>query len=280
MNYFKTTVLLALLTGLFVLLGQALGGSGGALLALIFAGLMNFGMFWFSDKIVLATYRARLATPQDAPVLFRVVQNLTLKNNMPMPKVYIIDQQTPNAFATGRSPKHASVAATTGILSLLSESELEGVMAHELAHVRNRDTLISTIAATVAGAITWLANMAQWAAIFGGGRDEEERGGMIGTLFMAILAPIAAMLIQMAISRSREYAADTAGAQMSGKPQSLASALGKLDAGVKLLPLQTANPSTANLFIVHPFSGKGMLNMFSTHPPIEERIRRLQEMRL
>lgn len=277
MNYFKTTLLLGLLTCLFVILGQAFGGSSGALGALVFAGLMNFGMFWFSDKIVLSMYRAKQASPDDAPVLYRVVKNLTEQSQMPMPKVYIIENDSPNAFATGRSPSKASVAATMGILRLLKEEELEGVMAHELAHVKNRDTLISTIAATMAGAITWIAHIVQWGAFMGNRDDDDEGGSGFGAIIMAILAPIAAMLIQMAISRSREFAADRSGAQVSRKPLALASALSRIYQNVQLLPMSDANPSTAHLFITNPFKS-GVLTLFSTHPPMEERIRRLQEL--
>lgn len=278
MNLMKTTFLLALLTGLFVIVGNAIGGPSGGMMALVFAVIMNFGMYWFSDKIVLKMYRAKVADRTTSPLLFATVERLALKAQMPMPKVYIIEDHTPNAFATGRDPAHASVAATTGILALLNKDELEGVMAHELAHVKNRDTLISTIAASIAGAITWLAQMAQWAAMFGGGRsdDDDNRGGVVGMLLMAVLAPIAAMLIQMAISRSREYIADKSGAQMCGKPLSLASALGRLENGVKQIPMQSANPSTAHMFIVHPFKASGIFNLFSTHPPMEKRIERLR----
>lgn len=281
MNTMKTTILLGALTGLLVVFGNLVGGSHGALIALIFAGAMNFISFWFSDKIVLAMYRAQVISETDAPQLFRIVKKLAERNQMPMPKVYIINTETPNAFATGRSPKHASVAATVGILRLLNEEELEGVMAHELAHVQNRDILTSTIAATIAGAITYIASMVKWGAIFGGMRgDDEDNGaaGMIGALLMAILAPIAAMLIQMAISRSREYAADEAGARMCGKPLALANALNKLQSGISMFPMNSANPSTAHLFIANPFRGAGFVNLFSTHPPMEERIKRLQEL--
>jgi len=276
MNTIKTTLLLGALTGLLVLLGDYLGGSQGALIALLFAGVMNFGSYWFSDKIVLSMYRAKEVGPTDVPVLYRTVQKLAEKSQMPMPKVYIINSETPNAFATGRSPSHASVAATAGILRLLDEKELEGVMAHELAHVHNRDTLTSTIAATIAGAITWIAHMVQWGAMFGGRGDDDDRGG-VGMLFLAILAPIAAMLIQLAISRSREYAADESGARMCHNPLALASALNKLQRGVERYPMHSGNPTTAHLFIVNPFHG-GIAGLFSTHPPMDERIRRLQEL--
>lgn len=278
MNYFKTTILLALLTGLLVLLGQALGGNSGGLMALIIAGGMNFIAFWFSDKIVLAMYRAKPVSASDAPELHAVTQGLARRAGLPMPKLFIIESETPNAFATGRSPHHASVAATTGILRLLGKDELEAVLAHELAHVKNRDTLISTIAATVAGAITWIAHIAQWGAMFGASRDDEDRGGGVGALFMAILAPVAATLIQLAISRGREYAADRTSAEITRKPLGLASALSRLEQGVKLLPMREGNPSTGHLFIVNPFRGSNVLNLFSTHPPIAERIRRLREM--
>lgn len=278
MNTMKTTVLLATLTGLLVVFGNMLGGSQGAFIALIIAGSMNFISYWYSDKIVLSMYRAQEVSESDVPVLYRIVKRLTEKNQMPMPRVYLINSESPNAFATGRSPDHASVAATTGILRILNEDELEGVMAHELAHVRNRDTLTSTIAATIAGAITWIAHIIKWSAIWGGGMrrsDNNRSGGVFGALAMAILAPLAAMMIQMAISRSREYAADEKGAQMSGKPLALANALAKLQKGAQIMPLRSGEPSTAHLFIVNPFKG-GFSSLFSTHPPMEERIKRLQ----
>lgn len=278
MNNLKTTLLLGTLSGLLVLLGNYLGGSNGAFIALIFAGIMNFGSYWFSDKIVLSMYRARQIGPGDIPVLYSIVQKLAEKSQITMPKVFIIDNESPNAFATGRSPAHASVAATTGILRVLNEKELEAVMAHELAHVLNRDTLTSTIAATIAGAITWIANMIQWGALFGGFRgDDEDHGGGLGALFMAILAPIAAMLIQLAISRSREFAADTSGAHICGNPLALASALNKLQRTTDIIPMHHANPSTSHLFIVNPFRG-GFAGLFSTHPPMEERIKRLEQL--
>jgi heat shock protein HtpX len=278
MNYIKTTVLLAALTGLLVIAGNMIGGHGGALIALIIAGVMNFFSYWFSDKIVLSMYGAKQVDEHEAPVLYRVVSRLVEKNGMPMPRVYIIHEATPNAFATGRSPSHAAVAATEGILRILNEEELEGVMAHELSHVLNRDTLTSTVAATIAGAITYLAQMMQWAAMFGGaGRDEEDRGSLIGSIALAIIAPIAAMIIQMAISRSREYAADESGGRLCGKPLALANALRKLHAGINAYPMTGGNPSTASLFIVNPFRG-GVSGLFSTHPPMEERVRRLEQL--
>lgn len=279
MNTMKTTLLLTLLTVLLVMAGGALGGQGGMLLALVFAGVMNFVSYWFSDKIVLAMYRAKEVTELESPEFYSLVRQLTMKAGLPTPKVYIIPSETPNAFATGRNPEHAAVAATDGILRILSREELTGVMAHELAHVKHRDILISTIAATVAGAITYLAQMAQWAAIFGGGRDrDEEGGGMLGLLVMAIVAPLAAMLIQMAISRSREYEADKGGAEISGNPLYLANALRKLDSANRQLPMQEATPASAHMFIVNPLRGGGIASLFSTHPPMEERVRRLEEM--
>jgi heat shock protein HtpX len=278
MNYAKTTLLLGILTCILVLLGQFVGGTQGAIGFFIFAAVINFVSYWFSDKIVLMMYRAKEISEADSPMLYRVVRRLAMQADLPMPKVYIVENPTPNAFATGRNPKHASVAATTGILQILSEDELEGVMAHELSHVKNRDILISSIAATIAGAITMIGHALQWGAMFGGaggGRDDDNRGGMLGMIAMAILAPLAAMIVQLAISRSREYAADAEGARISHKPLSLAHALGKLENAVKMIPMQGGNPSTAHLFIVNPFRG-GLLGLFSTHPPMEERIRRLE----
>ena len=278
MNSLKTAVLLGLLTGLLVLIGGYVGGQNGMLIAFLFAMGMNFFSYWFSDRIVLRMYRAQEVTPQQAPELHRLVQDLAMKAGLPMPRVYIIPGDTPNAFATGRNEKHAVVAVTEGILRILSREELEGVIGHELSHIKNRDILIGSIAATIAGAITMLANMAQWAAIFGGARgDDDEGGGMIGMLAMAILAPVAAMLIQMAISRSREYLADDGGARVSGKPWALASALEKLQAASQAIPMN-ANPSTAHIFTVSPLSGRSFASLFSTHPPIEERIARLRSM--
>jgi heat shock protein HtpX len=279
MNTTKTIVLMVGLTVLLVFIGGAFGGRQGMILAFMFAMAMNMFSYWFSDKIVLRMYNARQVTETEAPMLYGVTHNLALKMNMPMPKVYVIPSEAPNAFATGRNPKHAAVAATDGILRLLNREELEGVMAHELGHVRNRDILIGTIAATIAGAISMLANMAQWAMIFGGGRhdDDESPGGTIGVIAMIIVTPIAAMLIQMAISRSREYEADATGARICGNPLSLASALRKLHIGSQRIPMH-ANPGTAHMFIVNPLTGGGLLSLFSTHPPMEERIARLQAM--
>ncbi len=278
MNALRTTLLLALLTCLLVIAGGAIGGRSGMTMALVMAGVMNFVSYWFSDKIVLSMYGAREVGEQDYPEFHAMVRQLAIQAGMPMPRVYLIESDTPNAFATGRNPEHAAVAATTGIMRILTRDELMGVMAHELSHVRHRDILISSIAATIAGAITYLAHMAQWAAMFGGGRDsDDEGGGALGLIFMAILGPIAAMLIQMAISRSREYEADRGGAEISGNPLYLAGALRKLEMANRQIPMD-ANPATAHMFIVNPLTGGGLLSLFSTHPPLEERIRRLETM--
>jgi heat shock protein HtpX len=240
---------------------------------------MNFGAYWFSDKLILRMYNAQEVTETQAPDLYSLVKGLAMRASLPVPKIYIIPEETPNAFATGRNERHAVVAVTEGILRILNRDELEGVLAHELTHIKNRDMLIGSIAATLAGAIVMLANMAQWAAIFGGAsRDDEEGGGVIGLIFMAILAPLAATIIQMAISRSREYMADDGGARISGKPYGLAGALEKLSRASQTVPMD-ANPSTAHMFIVNPLSGRALMNLFSTHPPIEERIARLRAMR-
>ncbi len=281
-NTLKTTFFLAVLTLLFIFVGQLLGGKNGATIALFIAAIMNMGAYWFSDKIVLAIYGAKEVTERDAPELHQVVRELALRARIPMPKVYIMDNPAPNAFATGRNPEHSAVAVTNGILGLLSRDELSGVIGHELSHIKNRDILISTIAATIAGAISYLANMAHWGLMFGGmggRRDEEDRNpmGSVLAIVMMILAPIAAMLIQMAISRSREYKADEGGASVCGNPLALAGALRKLHAGARRIPMK-ANPATAHMFIVSPLTGGGMLNLFSTHPPIEERVARLEAM--
>jgi heat shock protein HtpX len=279
MNTLKTTFLLALLTVLLVFAGGAVGGRGGMTIALVMAGVMNFVSYWFSDKIVLAMYGAKEVSESDSPEFYGMVRQLASQAGLPMPRVYIVQSDTPNAFATGRNPEHAAVAATTGILRILSREELMGVMAHELSHVKNRDILISSIAATVAGAITYLAHMAQWAAMFGGGRDrDEEGGGLLGMLVMAIVAPIAAMLIQMAISRSREYDADKGGALVTGNPLYLANALRKLEMANRQIPMEEATPASAHMFTVNPLTGGGLMSLFSTHPPVEERIRRLESM--
>ena len=281
MNTTKTILLMVGLTVLLVFIGGAFGGRQGVIIAFMFAMATNLFSYWFSDKIVLRMYSAREVTETEAPELYSVTRDLAMKMRMPMPKVYIIPSDAPNAFATGRNPNHAAVAATEGILRLLTREELAAVMAHELGHVTNRDILIGTIAATIAGAISMLAHMAQWGMIFGGfgGRrdDDEGAGGMIGSILMIILAPIAALLIQMAISRSREYEADATGARISGNPLALASALRKLQAGSQRIPMD-ANPATAHMFIVNPLRSGGIVNLFSTHPPMEDRIARLESM--
>src|SRR6266496_289810 len=283
-NLIKTGFLLTVLTCLLVLAGGAIGGQQGMIIAFVLAFVMNVGSYWFSDKIVLSMYGAQPVDEAQAPGLYRIVRELAAEAKIPVPPIYIIQDDSPNAFATGRNPSHAAVAVTEGILRIMSEDELKGVLAHELSHVRNRDTLIMTIAATLAGAITYLAQMAQWAAIFGGGRRDDEEGGggglgMIGVLIMAILAPFAALLIQMAISRSREYEADASGARLVGKASGLAHALEKLDLASRQVPME-ATPATAHLFIVNPLTSGGLASLFSTHPPIEERIARLRAMRL
>ncbi len=276
MNTLKTVFFLTLLTGLFIIIGDMLGGHAGATLAFIFALLMNFFSYFFSDKIALTMYRARPVSQEEAPELYAIVKTLCERANLPMPRIYIIPQAAPNAFATGRSPRHAAVAVTQGALELLTREELMGVLGHELGHIKHRDILISTIAATIAGAIMFLADMIKWAAIFGGLSGDDDDHPII-LLAMAIFAPFAAMLIQLAISRAREYEADKAGAIYSGNPLYLASALEKLDAYAKQIPFR-GSPATENLFIVNPFSSKGLMTLFSTHPPIEERIKRLREM--
>lgn len=279
MNGLKTMVLMVSLTLLLVFVGAALGGRSGMTIALVFAFVMNFVTYWFSDKIVLKMYRAQLVTEAEAPELIAAVRRLAQKAELPMPAVYIIEQEQPNAFATGRNPKHGAVAVTTGLMRMLSREELEGVLAHELAHIKNRDILVGTIAATIAGAISYLAQMAQWAMIFGGRNSEEtEQGNPIASLVMMIVGPIAAILVQMAISRSREYGADAGGATISGNPLYLANALKKLHAASQRIPMD-ANPATSHMFIVSPLTGGGILKLFSTHPPIESRIRKLEAMR-
>jgi len=278
MNTFKTFMLMLAMTLLVVWVGGMVGGRQGMMMAVVFAGVMNFFSYWFSDKIVLKMYGAREIKQAEMKGLYDLVRRLTGAAGMPMPRLYYIDSPMPNAFATGRNPQHAAVAVTRGILDILDEKELGGVIAHELSHVKNRDILISTIAATAAGAIFMLARMAQWAAIFGGGsRDRDDNGGGLGMIVVALVAPIAAMIIQMAMSRSREYQADETGARLLGDPAALANALRKLAAGVKRNPVEV-NPATAHLFIVSPFNGKSFLTLFSTHPPLEERIKRLEKM--
>lgn len=278
MNTVRTGILLGVLTGLLLLIGGYFGGQQGIVIAFIFAMIMNFGSYWFSDKIVLSMYRASEVSEREAPELFTIVKNLALRANLPMPRVYIVPGDTPNAFATGRNERHAVVAVTEGILRILNREELEGVLAHELTHIKNKDMLIGSIAATLAGAVMMLASMAKWAAIFGVGGDDEDGGGIVGLILMAILAPIAAMLIQMGISRSREYMADEGGARISGKPYGLASALEKLSSASKAIPMN-ASHATAHMFTVNPLTAKSFANLFSTHPPIEKRIEKLRSMR-
>ena len=269
----RTTVLLASLTGLLVVIGALIGGPDTALLFLILAAVLNIGAYWFSDRIALAMARAKPISREEAPRLYEIVEELTTRAGIPMPRLYMIPQDQPNAFATGRSPKHAAVAVTRGIVQLLSEDELRGVLAHELAHVKNRDILISSVAATIAGAITYLGYMLLW---FGG--DDDSPLGLVGALAMVLLAPLAATIIQLAISRQREYSADATGAEISGNPESLASALLRLEEGAKAIPMEV-NQASEPLYIVKPFSGGGFAKLFSTHPPIEDRVRRLRQMR-
>jgi heat shock protein HtpX len=269
----KTTVLLAGLTGLLVVIGALIGGPDMALVFLVLAALLNLGAYWFSDRIALAMARAKPISESEAPRLYQIVRELTTRADLPMPRLYMIPQDQPNAFATGRSPKRSAVAVTRGIVNLLSEDELRGVLAHELAHVRNRDILITSVAATIGGAITYLGYMLLW---FGG--EDDSPLGLIGSLALVLLAPIAASIIQLAVSRQREYSADATGAEISGNPESLASALLRLEEGAKAIPMQV-NQASEPLYIVKPFSGRGIANLFSTHPPIEERVRRLRQMR-
>jgi heat shock protein HtpX len=275
MNIFKTMALMTGLTLVLLWAGNALGGQSGMTVALVFALIMNAFSYWFSDKIVLKMYKAREVSRADAPELYEMVRRLTNKAGLPMPRVYIINQPQPNAFATGRNPENAAIAVTTGIMAILSVNELEGVIAHELSHIKHRDILIGTVAATIAGAVSYLAHMAQWAMIFGGSDDDD--GNPFAAIVMMIVAPIAAMLIQMAISRSREYAADAGGAKIAGNPGHLANALRKLHSASQQIPLK-AEPATAHMFIVNPLSGRSMARLFSTHPPLEERIARLENM--
>ncbi|MBI9070824.1 MAG: zinc metalloprotease HtpX [Melioribacteraceae bacterium] len=276
MNSVKTVFLMTAMMALFIIVGGALGGESGMIIAFVISLAMNFGSYWFSDKVVLAMYRAQEISYQEAPELFGLIERLANKANLPMPKVYIVNNETPNAFATGRNPNNAAVAVTTGILKILNNEELEGVLAHELGHIKNRDILISTITATLVGTITFLARMAGFAAMFGGRNDDEEGDGF-SSLILLILSPIIAVLIQMSISRSREYMADSTGSEISGKPLMLASALDKLTYGNEQIPMNNADTASAHMFIVNPLHGKSFMAMFSTHPPIEKRIERLRE---
>jgi heat shock protein HtpX len=279
MNTMKTMVLMVALTLMMVFFGGLMGGKTGMTVALIMAFGMNFVTYWFSDKIVLKMYGAQPVTTTEAPELYRMIEKLAQRASLPMPRLYVIDGDQPNAFATGRNPEHGVVAVTRGIMRILSREELEGVLAHELAHIKHRDILIGTMAASFAGAISYLAQMAQWAMIFGGRSDDEGEGGsFLSSLVMMIVGPLAAMIIQMAISRSREYAADAGGARIAGNPLYLANALRKLHMASQRIPMK-ANPATAHMFIVNPLSGGGLMKLFSTHPPMEERIARLESMR-
>lgn len=277
-NQLKTGIFLGILTAIILLFGKMLGGQTGLIIAFFFAILMNVGSYWFSDKIVLSIYRAKEVSYDEAPTLHQIVDQLARQANIPKPKVYVIPSPQPNAFATGRGPKNGVVAVTEGILELLSPEELMGVLAHEIGHIKNRDILIQTIAATLAGVIMFVSDMVKWAAIFGMGKDEEE-GNPFVAIIMAIVAPFAALLIQLAISRSREYLADETGAKLCNNPEYLASALEKLEAYSHSIPMTVGNPSTAHMFIVNPFKGSAFLSLFSTHPPIEERIKRLRSFR-
>jgi heat shock protein HtpX len=275
-NQLRTTILLAVMTALILWIGQIFGGRQGMIIALLLAAGMNFFSYWYSDKIVLKMYHAQEADPARTPELYEIVRSLTRQAGLPMPKLFIVPSETPNAFATGRNPEHAVVAVTQGLLNIMGRDEISGVLGHELAHVKNRDILISSIAATMAGAIMVLASMARWTAIFGGGaRSDDDGGGVIHLIAMSILAPLAAMIIQMAISRSREYLADSTGSRFAGNPEGLARALEKLGQYSKKLPMQ-ANPSTAHMFTVNPLSGRSLMSLFSTHPPLEQRIARLR----
>jgi heat shock protein HtpX len=278
-NVFKTALLLAVLTAMLVLVGGAIGGRSGMMIAFILALVMNFASYWWSDKIVLAMYGAQEVTEAQAPELYNIVRRLATKAGTPMPKVYVVASEQPNAFATGRNPSHAAIAVTDGIMRILDREELEGVLAHEMSHVINRDVLIGTIAATLAGAITYLAHMAQWAAFMGGGRhDDDDSPSPIAMIAMAVIAPIAAMLVQLAVSRSREFHADATGARLAGQPWPLAKALEKLDMASRAIPMN-ANPATAHMFIMNPLRGQALMRLFSTHPSTEERIARLRAMR-
>jgi heat shock protein HtpX len=278
MNNIKTVILLGALTGLFLLVGGVAGGQSGMLIALVLAGIMNIAAYWFSDKIVLRTYGAQPLSEAQAPEIYQMVEELSQRAGIPRPAIYILNEESPNAFATGRDPQHSAIALSTGIIKLMTPDQLKGVIGHELSHIRHRDTLIQTAAATIAGAIMFLAYQMRWFAFLGGG-DDDENGGVLGLLLMAILAPLAAMLIQMAISRSREYRADQGSAQLTRNPEGLASGLEKLGVYSRRIPMK-ATQQTAHLFIVSPLSGKGLMNLFSTHPPLQDRIARLRTLAL
>lgn len=278
-NQIKTVFLLALLSGIIIVFGGAIGGRSGLMIAFAVAIAMNVGSYWFSDKIVLKMYKAKELSPSDSPMLHKIIDELVVNANIPKPLVYLVEDNSPNAFATGRNPEHAAVAVTSGILRLLSPEELRGVLAHEIAHIAHRDILIQSVAGVLGSVIVMLANMAKFAAIFGGGRDRENGGNPIAAIAMALLAPVAASLIQFAISRSREYLADAGGAEFSGHPEHLASALAKLQSYSSQIPMHDATDATAHMFIVNPFSGGGLHTLFSTHPPMEERIARLMQMK-
>ncbi|UCH97524.1 MAG: zinc metalloprotease HtpX [Candidatus Aminicenantes bacterium] len=278
MNNLRTVILLGALTGLFLFIGGMVGGRSGMIIALVFAGIMNIAAYWFSDKIVLRTYGAQPLSESQAPDIHHMVEELCQEAGIPKPRIYVINEESPNAFATGRNPRHGAIALSTGIIKVMNREELRGVIAHELSHIRHRDTLIQTAAATIAGAIMFLAYQMRWFAFLGGGSDDDEGGGILGLLLMAILAPIAAVMIQMAISRSREYKADEGAAALAHNPEGLASGLEKLGHYTKRIPMR-ATHQTAHLFIVSPLSGKSLMNLFSTHPPLEERVARLRAMR-
>lgn len=277
MNTVKTVFLMTLMMVLLMLVGSAFGGEQGMIMAFAFSLLMNFGSYWFSDKLVLMMYRAREVSETEAPRLYAIARTVATQAQLPMPKLYIIPGDTPNAFATGRNPEHAAVAATEGIVKLLGDDELEGVIAHEFAHIKHRDILIGTIAATLVGTITFVARMAGWSMMFGGNRDDRRESNGFSEIAMLILAPIAAVLVQLAISRSREFAADAGAAQFTGRPLSLANALQKLERGVERIPMVNPSPASAHMFIVNPLRGGGVMKLFATHPPIEERVERLQQ---
>ncbi|HDD70867.1 MAG TPA: protease HtpX [Candidatus Woesearchaeota archaeon] len=279
-NQIKTVILLGLLTALLLWVGHLVGGARGLTIGLAFAIIMNFGSYWFSDKIVLAIYKAKKANKKEYPELHKIIEELSKQAKIPKPEIYIIPTQTANAFATGRSPKHAAIAVTQGILKILDKDELKGVLGHEMSHIVNRDTLITTIAATIAGVISYVAFMARWAAIFGGGRDREGAGNIISLLVLAIITPLIATMLQLALSRSREFMADAKGARLSKQPLALARALQKLDLAAKIAPMRKGNAATSSLFIVNPFTAKGIAALFSTHPSTAERVERLKRMKI